>query len=286
MKRVLVAALALALVACASTSPQVRRQHADDLVAKRGWDRLNLPAGSFVLAAFAPSPANTATASVDTLTVYIEGDGFAWRSRRQPSDDPTPLNPVALELALKHVPANATEAVAYLARPCQYVSNADARNCDEPYWTTRRFAGEVIDASNTAIDALKNRYRARTLVLVGYSGGGAVAALVAARRSDVVRLVTVAATLDHRAWTTLHKVTPLDGSLNPAEAWSKLQDIPQLHFVGAKDTIVPVTVAEAYSARFPLSKRPKVQVVTDFDHICCWPERWPSLAAQAFPKSP
>jgi hypothetical protein len=45
-----------------------------------------------------------------------------------------------------------------------------------------------------------------------------VASLVAARRHDVVRLVTVAGNLDHLAWTTLHGVSPLTGSLNPADA--------------------------------------------------------------------
>jgi hypothetical protein len=68
----------------------------------------------------------------------------------------------------------------------------------------------VISASNQAVDALKQRYGAQEIVLVGYSGGGAVAALVAARRTDVVRLVTVAGNLDHLAWTHLHSVPPPD----------------------------------------------------------------------------
>jgi hypothetical protein len=36
---------------------------------------------------------------VNSLRVYIEGDGFAWKSRTQPSGNPTPHNPVALKLA-------------------------------------------------------------------------------------------------------------------------------------------------------------------------------------------
>jgi hypothetical protein len=49
------------------------------------------------------------------LTVYIEGDGFAWLSRSQASYDPSPLNPVGLELALRHPLGES----AYLARTCQ-----------------------------------------------------------------------------------------------------------------------------------------------------------------------
>ncbi|GAB2181920.1 hypothetical protein DLREEDagrD3_21430 [Denitratisoma sp. agr-D3] len=48
---------------------------------------------------------------------------------------------------------------------------------------------------------------ARRLTLVGYSGGAA--ALLAARCSDVVRLVTIAGNLDHRAWTRYHHITTL-----------------------------------------------------------------------------
>ncbi len=33
------------------------------------------------------------------VSVYIEGDGRAWRSRTELSSDPTPLRPIALELA-------------------------------------------------------------------------------------------------------------------------------------------------------------------------------------------
>lgn len=279
------AAIVMGLFAfgCTSTSPQLRRQHAERLGSAQGWEQVKLPAGDFVLIGYVPKLSSNSAPRVDQLTVYIEGDGFAWRSRRQPSEDPTPLEPVALELALKHSNRSTTTPAAYLARPCQYVEGADARRCDEHYWTTRRFAPEVIVATDRALDALKQRHGAKSLVLVGYSGGGVVAALIAARRTDVARLVTVAAPLDHRAWTTLHNVTALDGSLNPADLAAKLQAIPQVHFVGAKDTVVPVAVAEAYRARFQSAKRPEIRVIPDFNHTCCWAERWPMLQAQAFP---
>lgn len=259
----------LALGACANIAPQERRQHADTLAAAHGWQPLRLPAGNFVLAAYAPAK----IAASDMLTIYIEGDGLAWLTRSQASSDPTPRNPVGLQLALRHPYG----AAAYLARPCQYVEAQEAQACEQGYWTDRRFSPEVVSASNRAIDLLKQRASASRLTLIGYSGGGAVAALVAAKRQDVVRLITVAGNLDHRAWTALHRVPPLEGSLNPADAWAALQAIQQLHFVGGKDEIISVGVVESYLARFPPGHRPEMQIIPGFDHTCCWVEQWPDI---------
>ncbi|TCS37988.1 hypothetical protein EDC30_103280 [Paucimonas lemoignei] len=264
------------LTACVNLDPAVRRQDADALAAAHGWKPMRLRTGEFTLAAYA-----TPATAGQILTIYIEGDGLAWLTRSQASGDPTPRRPLALELALRHPHGS----VAYLARPCQFVEGEDRRGCDTDFWTSRRFAPQVIAASNQAIDALKAHYGVARLALVGYSGGGAVAALVAARRKDVVRLVTVAGNLDHQAWTRLHGVPPLDGSLNPADAWDALQDVPQLHFVGARDANITAQVAASYAARFPQARRPAIRSVDGFSHTCCWVEQWPVLALQAFPQS-
>jgi len=57
-----------------------------------------------------------------------------------------------------------------------------------------RFAPEVINSFSRAIDTLKEKSGAKYVELVGYSGGGAIAVLVAAGRSDVVGVRTVAVT--------------------------------------------------------------------------------------------
>jgi pimeloyl-ACP methyl ester carboxylesterase len=264
--------LALALAACAGIDPQERRANADVLAVAQQWKSIRLSTSRFVLAAYIPS----LPVMNDTLVVYIEGDGLAWLTRSQASDDPTPRSPIGLQMALRH----GKGAVAYLARPCQYVDGKDARGCEVAYWTKRRFAPEVVEATSLAIDELKQVFGANKLVLVGYSGGGAVAALVAARRQDVVQLVTVAGNLDHLAWTTLHRIPPLEGSLNPADAWEALQVIPQLHFVGGNDHNVRVQVANSFLARFPPQRRPAIQVIKGFDHTCCWADQWSEFSLQ------
>ncbi len=266
--------IAMLLVAgCASVSPEQRREGSEKIATDAGWQRRVLDGGAFSLVAFVPPLLQQA----DTLTIYIEGDGMAWISRSQPSFDPTPRDPVALQLALRDGGGRAV----YLARPCQYVTVDDRHGCETRYWTDYRFAAEVIASSNRAIAQLKQRYHARRLMLVGYSGGGAVAALVAARRDDVARLVTVAGNLDIAAWAAQKHVTPLSGSLNPADAWAALADIPQVHFVGSADKVLGPEFAESYRARFPAGRRPNVVVVPDFDHHCCWARDWPGLAAKA-----
>lgn len=246
-----------------------RRLTADRQIQPLRWQSRRLNAGRIELQAWHPEHFGGAV-----LTVYIEGDGFAWQTPTRPSTDPTPINPVALRLATAHPSLQ----VAYLARPCQYVGT---QGCTVHDWTDARFSEELITASDTALTRLKREAGATQLALVGYSGGGAVASLLAARRSDVIRLVTVAGNLDHRAWTTLHRIDPLLGALNPADDIARLAHIPQLHFVGGRDTVIPPRLVEGFAARFPLARRPSVVIEPDFDHHCCWADDWPRLARQA-----
>lgn len=264
MRRIFTCCIALFTAACA-TAPgsQERRRSADTLVAAHEWDATTISAGIFSLAAWVPHR----IAPASGLTIYIEGDGLAWLSSDTPSDDPTPVTPVALQLALAQPDGNA----AYLARPCQYVSSA---NCEQRYWTSGRFTPEVVAAEDQAVERLKARFGAQQLTLVGYSGGGAIAALLAERRRDVVRLITVAGNLDHRAWSDYHHVTPLSGSMNPADNKMALANIRQWHFVGERDKIVPPFLVESFAAGMPTAR---VLVMNGYDHKCCWAENWQEI---------
>jgi predicted esterase len=262
-----VTVLTLLLAGCAGApDPASRLATAQALAAGRALSALQLQTRSFTLAAWAGA---AGSAQDGLLSVYIEGDGLAWLSSQTPSNDPTPVDPLALRLAV----AQPGGAVAYLARPCQYKGAADAR-CSQRYWTGERFAEAVIDASDQALDQLKARAGARRLLLVGYSGGGAVAALLAQRRNDVAGLATVAGNLDPNGWTRLHRVSPLLGSLDPMTARHALSRLPQWHWVGSADRNMPATLAQGFSLALPQAQ---VVVLDGFDHRCCWAERWPVL---------
>jgi alpha/beta hydrolase fold len=264
----------LLLSACAlAPSLAERANNAENLATQANWQAADIKTDDFLLRTYLPK----ALVKAEALTIYIEGDGLAWFNASSPSDDPTPMNPLALKLALLD-----TSPAVYLARPCQYVGIQNQTNCSQALWTSHRFSNAVVSATNQAINQLKQKLNAHKLILVGYSGGGAVAALVAARRNDVVRLITVAGNLDHRAWTSEHHLTPLAGSLNPVDAWQQLQDIPQTHFVGSQDAVIGESVARSYAAHFISGKQPVIVVIPAFDHNCCWDMRWPTLKNAAF----
>ncbi|MGE4192981.1 MAG: alpha/beta hydrolase family protein [Pseudodesulfovibrio sp.] len=203
-----------------------------------------------------------------TLRVYIEGDGRAWLTRTRPSSDPTPRRAVGFELAA----ADPSSAVAYLARPCQYAEEGGRRNCVIRFWTSARYAEPVVRDLSLAVDAAKGQAGAERVELVGYSGGGALVVLLAARRDDVTGIVTVAGNLDHAWWTDQHRVSPLADSLNPMDFVRRVQSIPQVHVAGADDEIIPPAMALRFVAGMSDASRARVMVVPGMGHDGDWRE--------------
>ncbi len=259
--------LAIWLSGCAGPpSVATRIQTADSMATQAGWVAEDISTAGFVLRAYRPR----ALPRADTLTIYIEGDGLAWLDRSTPSLNPTPVDPLALRLALRD-PGPAV----YLGRPCQYLTRARQSNCRMRYWTGDRFAPEVIEATSAAIDQLRLRFAANKVVLIGYSGGGAVATLASVGRDDVAELITVAGNLDHRRWTRAQRLSPLSGSLNPADCRHRLAHLRQTHLVGERDTTITPDIARDFVAQAQWVIEPRVVVVPGFDHRCCWDAVWP-----------
>lgn len=259
--------VALAASGCAMTPPvpSERKTHAATLASAAGMEERILETAHFDLYSLARF-----SAPADELTVYIEGDGLAWMRRNERSTDPTPVKAVALDLAIR----DRTSAVAYLARPCQFVGGAMARNCTDNLWTGARYSEQVVQSMSEALDMLKKRSGATRLGLVGFSGGGAIAALVAARRSDVVWFKTVASPLDTAAFTAHHKAPPLTESLNPADNAHTLSRLPQIHYVGADDKIVPQGINEAFLAHMKRPVCASLVVLPAVSHTDGWGEAW------------
>lgn len=237
------------------------------IAAEAGFTPIHLPDAR--LRAFVKL-APGAVSTLSPVTIYIESDGAPWRLPDEPPADPTPHKPMVLRMAA----SDPSGAVAYLGRPCQYLEAAELAICNPALWMRGRFSEDAVAASDRAVSRIKEAAGAARVNLVGYSGGGSMAALVAARRKDVACLVTVAAPLDTDAWTRAIDVSPLDYSLNPADAAPQLARIAQTHFQGGKDDLVPPTT----SARF-LREVPSAKVIkeADFDHACCWEDAWARL---------
>ena len=177
-----------------------------------------------------------------TLRIYIEGDGFAWRTPTRPSTDPTPVNPMALKLASE----DNYNSILYLGRPCQYYK---AAYCSPNLWTDARFSQQALNSYMRYLDEIKMRFGTANFELIGYSGGGVMAALIAAQRDDVTNIRTIAAPLDTTAWTREKGFRPLAGSLNPVMFSHELSTIPQIHYIGTNDKIVPVGTLKSYASR-------------------------------------
>jgi len=169
------------------------------------------------------------------LTVYIEGDGRAYATRQLASPDPTPNRPLGLRLALSDYAPN----ILYLGRPCQYSGQADKLPCHPRYWTTHRLSPVIISALSQAIDRIKGEISAPTVGIIGYSGGGAAASLITARRRDVRSLITIAANLDTDMWTKSLGVSPLKGSLNPAHFVETIRHVHKSTLPAARTTSCP-----------------------------------------------
>ncbi len=259
--------LLLACSSCAGRTPQLAHSDLRMVASGQGLEIRTLAAGSFDLVALAP-----ATGKGEILRVYIEGDGRAWSSRLRLSPDPTPTASVALDL----LAADPGGDKAYLARPCQFAKNPD---CASRYWSSHRYSEEVVASMNQALDQLKATGGYRQLELVGHSGGGAIALLLAARRHDLRSVRTVAANLNHQWLNRYHRVSQLSGSLNPVEYAHQLAGLPQQHFFGADDRTVPAAVFDAYAASFPDRSCLQQTTVAGAEHLSGWRERWPGLLA-------
>lgn len=263
----LLSVLALSLASCALSGEELR-QKSTRFAEKAQMKPVEIAADPFTLQAY-----ERITNQQAPVRVFIEGDGKAWLTRNQPSPNPTPYEPTALMLAGSDTSPN----VAYLARPCQFITGPA---CLMPVWTSRQYGEQNIAAMNKALD----RWRGHKLELVGYSGGATIALLLAARRDDVINIRTVAGNTDTLAFTTFHHVSPPPAdTLNPASFTARTATIPQIHFVGENDRIVPPSFAEAYQAKLPPGNCSKVITIANTSHTDGWPEHWQRMADRALP---
>lgn len=169
-----------------------------------------------------------------------------------------------------------SENAAYLARPGQLTASGRP-DCDAAYWSGKRFSPEAINAMNVAIDTLKSKSRAREINLIGYSGGAAIAVIIAARRSDVASLRTIAGNLDSEAVSRFHEVSSLEGSLNPIDFAGKISDIPRRHFVADNDNVIPTSATKSFVEKTGDKNGESITIVKETTHFSGWQKRWPSL---------
>lgn len=174
------------------------------------------------------------TSSTAPVHIYIEGDGRAFDGAGRPTDDPSPHGTFVRNLAMD----DSSQNVVYIARPCQFVMSESCRAID---WTSGRFSARVV---NAVADVIKNVAGRRPVVLIGYSGGAMLSAIIIQQNPDidVKKWITIAGVLNHSDWTDYFGDSPLSDSLSVDE----LPRIPQAHYVASHDTVVPISLTRKW----------------------------------------
>ena len=250
----------LALGACTAAT------RVDQLASEGGLIRTPFRAGGYDTLIYMRHPDTTDARS---LVIFLEGDGRLRSTSLDPFVATAPENPIALELALR-TPAR----VAYIVRPC-HTPKRDPK-CDLEQWRTGRYSSDIVAALVESVREAASRSGAMQIELVGYSGGGTLAVLVAERLDNVVAVVTVAANLDTDTWARDHDYPALSRSLNPASS-ERSHPWPELHLRGDGDQVVPRKTVRTYFEHRPGAREWSIEGV---DHTCCWVERWPELWPQ------
>ena len=163
---------------------------------------------------------------------------------------------------------------AYIARPCQYKKN---EKCTPDTWTFSRYSNEAVQATNEAVDKIKDSGPYQQIQLVGFSGGATIALLLSTLRKDITSIRTIAGNLDPAYTNALHKVSPMPNALNPTNKSEQLQYIPQWHFIGAKDPIITKAILSHYLSSFKNKKCISSSIIENASHNNGWMERWPEL---------
>ncbi len=202
----------------------------------------------------------------EIVHVYIEGDGYAYNAHGRVSSDPTPKGSVLRELAFGDPHPN----VIYMARPCQFVKGDTL--CSKKYWSTSRFAPEVITAE---YEAIHKSIPKTEMVLIGFSGGAQVAGLLATTTAlPIKKVVTVSGNLDHEAWTKTKGYIPLTGSMSLRQYRDAFLQIPQKHFVGRRDTVIEPALVKVF-----VGPRISVVEVEGATHVKGWESMYPAIWA-------
>ncbi len=232
-----------------------------------GFEEIPLMAGPFTIYTL-----SRITQPNTSAIIYLEGDGRAY-IHKQLSKDPTPYYALALRLALLDPHPN----VIYIARPCQFIMT---RSCDSKYWANERYGHTIIQSLDAALTQLEKRYHLSSLQLVGHSGGGALAVLLAARHKSITSITTVAGNLDLKAMAAYHKTPPLLGSEDPLHYAQQIRHLPQLHLSGSNDKIVPPKIAAGF-VQLQNSPCSSHQILKGFTHEEGWLAIWPKIVQTA-----
>ncbi len=212
-----------------------------------------------------------------TLWVFIEGDGTPWVLGRWPARRPIVKKPVAYQLW-----QNTQTIALYLRRPCYFdntgfnVSSFASTlastttlpgSCTANWWTTDIYSQGVIRALRTELEAVLQQHTISRYILIGHSGGGTLAMLLAANMPQKPQLIiTLAGNLRPAKFNQAHKLPKSTLKL-------PLINTPQWHYSGAQDSVI------ANSTQKICHKQPNAHCysLANTQHSDGWLAHWPAI---------
>jgi len=208
------------------------------------------------------------------VRIYFEGDGKAFITRNIASPNPTPTSYFLINLIAQDHSAN----VIYIARPCQFVQDPKCYGVGaEKNWTNGRFSKEVIDSINEVM----MDFRAHNIELIGYSGGANImkyAAISSQKHyGNVLNLRTIAGNLNNEKFSQIHHVKAEYEFYDDESLSQRLSKIPQIHFVGGSDEIIPEIIAQSYRDKLPVKNCVQIIKIPTASHSSGWEENWHEL---------
>ncbi len=198
------------------------------------------------------------------LHIYIEGDGRPWIENRL-AVDPGPFDPVALFL-MQQDPSPSF----YLGRPCYFQSKVGLPDqCNPALWTRARYSKKIVDILIAALNSQSDLATYDEWILIGHSGGGTLAYLMAQELPKVKTVVAISSNLNVTAWTNHHQYTPLDWSLDPAQLQPK-KSLRVFYLSGGKDKNVPLELNKTFLEKINAT----IISQPGYNHSCCWEKEW------------
>ncbi|MFT7561814.1 MAG: hypothetical protein ACI93R_003745 [Flavobacteriales bacterium] len=199
---------------------------------------------------------------LQSLNVYIEGDGYSWLAPNKIAKDPSPEKILTLAMM-----AEDKGHTLFLGRPCYFQTSDKA--CHPGLWTNARYSLAVIESMETVVRNELERRQLKHIQFITHSGGSVIALALADRIEEVYKVIAFAPLLDIHAWTELHTYSPLDMSIDPLEIRPR-NDTDYQFYTGTNDLNTPVKINRRYFERYGL----KLNIIAKQKHHCCWLDFW------------
>lgn len=185
----------------------------------------------------------------ETLRFYIEGNGT-----------PHPKKAIALSLAKDDEFKN----IIVLSRPCQYIDNPICKN--ESIWTTNRYHPEILKEMQELTAYYIKKYQAKDIEFVAYSDATPIAFNLAHTFGRTKQIITVAGVLDITSYAKQNQLPAFENAHDVMPNKYAISAIPQIHYVGSKDTVVTRSMTEKFISKLNKPKNITLKVVHGFDH--------------------